>query len=174
MPIPVPRPHASAASTHLVRLLNRRLADPSPRSPPSPSGIQTVSTVSPSAIRIRYRSVPSTDFAVCTISGSPTANPSAAIRSRSSTGSVVTSSSDPPAAYTSIEDLPRAIGLLHPTPSCAPSAPAAPSRTMLPSVQFIAVLRSPIAMRPPHHHLAANPPPLAGPLPPGPSSKPAL
>ncbi len=64
----------------------------SPSSPPSPSGIQTVSTVWPSPPAIKYRSVPSTDRNVSRITGKPTRNPAAATLSRSSLGQVVTSS----------------------------------------------------------------------------------
>jgi len=50
---------------------------PSPASPPSPSGIHTVSTVSPPPHSTRYRSVPSTDRKTWAIRGRPTSQPSA-------------------------------------------------------------------------------------------------
>ncbi len=61
---------------------------PSPASPPSPSGIHTVSTVCPSPQATRYRTVPSLDTNFFSMPGRPTANPLSVKPRRKSWGRV--------------------------------------------------------------------------------------
>src|ERR1022692_5114993 len=73
---------------------NSPASDPSPASPPSPSGIQTVSTLCPSAKAIKYRTVPSLDTNLFSIRAAPTVTPLLTSRSRNSCGNVEISAND--------------------------------------------------------------------------------